>query len=148
MPRVPLATYRALAEFRYQIRRFLHFSEQAARTAGLEPRQHQLLLALKGLPAGEAATIQVIAERLQLRHHSTVELVDRLETRGLVRRRRNPKDRRQVFIDLTVRGEAILRQLSVHHLTELRAIWSALGHAPGLAFARMTQTLRRPRQRR
>jgi DNA-binding MarR family transcriptional regulator len=137
-----------LAEFRYQIRRFLHFSEQAARSAGLEPQQHQLLLAVKGLPPRGAATIQAIAERLQLRHHSTVELVDRLENRGLVRRRRNPKDRRQVFIDLTVRGEAILRQLSVHHITELRAIWSALGHAPGMAFARMTQTLRRPRQRR
>ena len=147
-PGVSLATYRALAEFRYQIRRFLHFSEQAARSAGLEPQQHQLLLALKGLPDAVPATIQTLAERLQLRHHSTVELVDRLVTRGLVRRRRNPSDRREVFIDLTVQGETILRHLSVHHLTELRAIWSAFGHAPGLAFARMTRALgRRPQQR-
>jgi len=146
--RITRATYRALAEFRHQIRRFLHFSEQAARAAGLEPQQHQLLLAVKGLPPGGVATIREIAERLQLRHHSTVELVDRLVHRGLVRRRRNPRDRREVLIDLTGHGEAVLRQLSVHHVAELRAICSTLGQTPELAFARMTRALARPRPRR
>ena len=144
--RINRATYRALAEFRHQIRRFLHFSEQAARAAGLEPQQHQLLLAVKGLPPGDLATIRNIAERLQLRHHSTVELVDRLVRRGLVRRRRNPRDRREVLIGLTRQGEAILRQLSVHHVAELRAICSALGQAPDLPFARMTEALARRRR--
>src|SRR5712692_2945540 len=92
-----LADYEALAELRYQIRRFLHFSEQAARAAGLEPHQHQLLLALKGLPApGEPASIGWLAERLQIQHHSAVELVDRLAERGLASRSRAPSDRRQV----------------------------------------------------
>ncbi len=75
---ISMTDYYALAEIRYQIRRFLHFSEEAAREAGLVPQQHQLLLALKGLPAGRKATISELAERLQLRHHSTVELIDRL----------------------------------------------------------------------
>ena len=73
-----LADYQALAELRYQIRRFVHFSEQASRTAGLEPQQHQLMLALKGLPKGVRPRIGELAERLQIRHHSTVELVNRL----------------------------------------------------------------------
>src|SRR5262245_38534659 len=78
-----LEEYRALAEFRYLVRRFLAFSEAAARAAGLRPQQHQLLLAVKGLPAGMKPTIRVLAERLQLRHHSTVELADRMEEQGL-----------------------------------------------------------------
>jgi len=78
-----LADYEALAELRYQIRRFLHFSEQASRTAGLEPRQHQLLLALKGLPKDTRPRIGELAERLQIQHHSTVELVNRLANGGL-----------------------------------------------------------------
>src|SRR6266481_7179066 len=84
-----MADYQALAEMRYQIRRFLHFSEQAARQAGLVPQQHQLLLALKGLPAGRKATISEVAGRLQLRHHSVVELIDRLVERGLIKRLRD-----------------------------------------------------------
>ena len=84
-----MADYRALAELRFQIRHFLHFSEQAVREAGLVPQQHQLLLALKGLPAGRKATISEVAERLQLRHHSTVELIDRLVGRGLIKRLRD-----------------------------------------------------------
>ncbi|HYX50470.1 MAG TPA: helix-turn-helix domain-containing protein, partial [Ktedonobacteraceae bacterium] len=78
---ISITEYQTLAEFRYQLRRFLRFSEQAARAAGLEPQQHQLLLALKGLPEGRKATIGALAERLQLTHHSTVELVDRLVER-------------------------------------------------------------------
>ncbi|MBX6341903.1 MAG: MarR family transcriptional regulator [Thermomicrobiaceae bacterium] len=113
--------YQRLAEFRYQIRRFLHFSEQAARAAGVEPQQHQALLAIKGMPEGRAATIQDVADRLQVRHHSAVGLIDRLAERGLVERSRSEVDRRQVLVRLTPAGEEILRELSLHHLAELRS---------------------------
>ncbi len=113
--------YRALAEFRYQIRRFLHFSEQAARAAGVEPQHHQLMLALKGMPTGKQTTIRNLAERMRLQHHSTVELVDRLVDRGLVYRSRDEVDQRQVLVYLTAQGEEILRELSIHHRTELRS---------------------------
>lgn len=114
--------YQALAELRYQIRCFLRFSEQAARTAGLEPQQHQLLLALKGLPRGKKATVGALAERLQIQHHSTGELVDRLAARKLIRRYRSRVDRRQVFVRLTTNGERILRDLSLYHLQELQSV--------------------------
>lgn len=112
--------YQALAELRHQIRRFLHFSEQAARAAGLEPRQHQLLLALKGLPKGVRPRIGELAERLQIQHHSTVELVNRLAAGGYVRRRRGGEDRREVLLSLTPKGEKVLQELTLHHKTELR----------------------------
>lgn len=115
-----LADYEALAELRYQIRRFLHFSEQASRTAGLEPRQHQLLLALKGLPKDTRPRIGELAERLQIQHHSTVELVNRLANGGYVRRQRRGEDHREVLISLTPKGEKVLRELSLHHKSELR----------------------------
>ena len=114
--------YQAMAELRYQIRRFLRFSEQAARNAGLEPQQHQLLLALKGLPGGTKPTIGALAERVQLQHHSTVELIDRLAARGLLVRLRSTDDRRQVLIKLTAEGEAILKELSLFHLEELQSV--------------------------
>jgi DNA-binding MarR family transcriptional regulator len=114
--------YQALAEVRYQIRRFLRFSEAAARMAGLEPQQHQLLLAVKGLPEGSRSTIGEVAERLQIQHHSTVELVDRLVKRGFVQRKRDSLDRRQVLLQLTAKGERVLRDLSVHHEDELRTL--------------------------
>lgn len=112
--------YRALAEFRYQIRLFIHFSEQQARLVGLEPQQHQLLLAVKGLPKGRKATIGEVAERLQIQHHSTVELVDRLVERGLVERGRDTEDHRRVIIQLTQRGEELLQQLASSTLAELK----------------------------
>ncbi len=112
--------YRRLAEFRYRIRRFQRFSDQAARDAGLEPQHHQLLLAIRGLPAGRPAAIGELAERLQLRHHSTVGLVNRLERNGLVLRRHDSDDRRRVLVLLTPRGAAMLHELSRHHLAELR----------------------------
>ncbi|HYM06132.1 MAG TPA: helix-turn-helix domain-containing protein [Terriglobales bacterium] len=121
-----LSDYRALAELRYQIRRFLHFSEQAARKMRLEPQQHQLMLALKGLPDGLHPTIGTLAERLQLQHHSTVELVNRLSARGLVRRSRAGDDRRQVLLGLTAKGEKVLRELSMGHKAELRTQGPAL----------------------
>ena len=120
--RISLHDYRALAEFRYQLRRFLSFSNEAARAAGLEPRQHQLLLAVKGMPGGVEATVGTIAERLQTQHHSTVELVDRMEDRGLVRRVRSAGDRRRVLVSLTARGEALLARLSGVHQAEVRSI--------------------------
>jgi DNA-binding MarR family transcriptional regulator len=118
--------YKALGEFRYQIRRFLHFSEQAARAAGLEPQQHQLLLSIKGLPLGRKATVGVVAERMQLAHHSTVELIDRLEERGFVQRRRDNEDRRHVLLQITPAGEEILAELSLHHFDELGSVGPTL----------------------
>jgi len=121
------ADYRALAEFRYQIRRFLRFSEQAARRAGLEPAQHQLLLAVKA-SVGEPA-VGELAERLQLRHHSAVGLIDRMSECGLVRRSRAEGDRRQVRIRLTAKGQAVLRKLSLEHRAELGGAGRALAEA-------------------
>src|SRR5579864_1007702 len=87
--------YRALAEFRYQLRRFLRFSEESAGNAGLEPQHHQLLLAIKGMPAGEPATVKALAEPVQLRQNSVVELIDRCVLRGLVEREQMSYDRRE-----------------------------------------------------
>jgi DNA-binding MarR family transcriptional regulator len=112
--------YKSLAELRHQIRRFLHFSEQAARNMRLEPRQHQLLLAIKGLPDGVRPRIGEFAERLQIQHHSAVELVNRLSRGGYVRRLAGPEDRREVLVTLTAKGEQVLRALSVEHREELR----------------------------
>jgi len=112
--------YRALAEFRYQIRKFLAFSEEAARENGLNGQQHQLLLALKGLDPEVSPTIGVLAERMQLRHHTTVELVDRLCDRGFIRREAGTTDRRQVHPRITASGEKLLRRLTAIHRKELR----------------------------
>ncbi|MGC1829251.1 MAG: MarR family transcriptional regulator [Candidatus Acidiferrales bacterium] len=112
--------YRALADFRYEIRRYLNFSARAARAAGLEPQQHQALLAIKGLARGSKATVGWLAGRLGIRHHSAVELGDRLEARGFVRRSRGEADRREVLLQLTRAGERLLRELSVPHRRELR----------------------------
>ena len=109
-----------MAELRYQIRRFLRFSETAARQAGIEPQQHQLMLAVRGLPDDLKPTIGVLAERMQLQHHSTVELIDRLVDRGFLCRLRSTGDRRQVLIKLTHDGEKVLQSLSLHHLEELQ----------------------------
>lgn len=112
--------YRALAEFRYQLRRFLRFSEEVSRTVGLVPQQHQLLLALKGLPADRTPTVGELAERLQIQHHSTVELIDRMVERDLLERTRDGADQRRVIIRLTQHGEDVLRDLSLLHQEELR----------------------------
>ena len=121
--------YRALAEFRYRIRVFLNGSEQAARAAGLEPQQYVLLLAVRGLPLGREASIRELAQRMQLRHHSVVELVDRLESRLLLRRERSRVDRRQVLVHLTPRGERIILRLAKQRLAELRTAAPALVRA-------------------
>ena len=112
--------YEALAEFRYQIRKFLTFSQEAAREAGIDPQQHQLLLAIRGLPEEVKPSIRTLAERLQIRHHSAVELIDRSVAHRLVQRQRDGTDRRQVTIHLTPKGDRLLSELSIHHRDELR----------------------------
>jgi DNA-binding MarR family transcriptional regulator len=129
MKDLSLEEYRSLAEFRYQIRRFLGFSEEQVRAAGMEPQQHQLLLAVKGLPDGVTATIGELAERLQLKHHSTVELVNRLEKLGYVARAASREDRRQVIVHLTHSGANILRKLSLAHHQELEIAGPRLSKA-------------------
>ena len=124
--RLPDSDYQSLAEFRYQIRLFLRFSEEAARRAGVEPQQHQLMLAIKGKPPGEEARIAYLAERLQIQHHSAVELVTRLENKGLITRKRSSRDRREVFVKLTPRGERVLAELTLHTSAELRSAAPAL----------------------
>ncbi|GHO59465.1 MarR family winged helix-turn-helix transcriptional regulator [Ktedonobacter robiniae] len=114
-----LSDYRELAEFRYQIRRYIHFSEQMARSVGLEPQQHQLLLAIKGLPQQQKPTIGYLAERLQIQHHSTVELVNRLVEREYVERKRDTVDQRRVLVQLTHKGEDVLQRLAATMLAEL-----------------------------
>lgn len=110
--------YELLAAFRYTLRKFLRFSEEAARTLGLEPQQHQALLAVKGFPGRERITISELAERLQIRHHSAVGLVNRLVDLDLLVRQ-GATDRRQVYIALTPHGEAVLEQLTTVHKAEL-----------------------------
>jgi DNA-binding MarR family transcriptional regulator len=136
--------YSALADFRYEIRRFLNFSEGAARAAGIEPQQHQVLLAIKGGLPGFETTVGVLAKRLQIRHHSAVELSRRLEANGWVQRSRNGADRREVQLRLTSRGEKLLAKLSLSHRDELRTAEPRLIRALQLAVARR----KRPRRRR
>lgn len=114
--------YEVLAEFRYLLMRFAAFSEQAAHAAGLAPRQHQALLAIKGYPGGGEVTIGNLAARLGIRHHSTVGLVDRLVSRGYLVRRADPKDRRRTLLALTASGEQALARLSAAHRQELRRV--------------------------
>ena len=121
-----LTDYQALAEFRYQLRRFLRFSEEAVREAGLEPQHHQLMLAVKGKPDMGGPRIVYLAERLQIQHHSAVELVDRLARKGLITRSRSDADRREVHVQLTARGEKVLGELALHTRAELRSAAPAL----------------------
>lgn len=121
-PRVTVADYRALAAFRYELRCFLAFSEQAARGAGIEPQQHQLLLAIGGLPAGARPNIRTLADRLCVQHHTAVALVDKLQKRKLVRRERSAEDRREVLVTLTSDGTRLLRELSRLHRQRLQNV--------------------------
>ena len=124
--KLTLSDYQALAEFRYQIRKFLHFSEQAVLAAGLERGQYQLLLAIKGMPPGVRPRIRELAARMQIRHHSAVELINRLESRAYVRRRRSPHDHREVLLALTPLGQRTLAELALHHHNQLRSAGPAL----------------------
>lgn len=126
------ADYQAIATFRAVLRQFLHFSEEAARAAGISPQQHQLLLAIRGYSGeGDAPTIGDLAQALQIRHHSCVGLVDRLEAAGLVSRSTGEPDARKVFVRLTAQGEAVLAGLTSAHRREhreLSAVLDALQH--------------------
>lgn len=119
---VTQAEYEALANFRYALRQFLRFSEEAAQRVGLTPQQHQALLAIKGFPERDKITVGALAERLQIRHHSAVGLVDRLVAQELVLREPDTNDRRQVYIMLTERGSDLLAQLTSAHRAELQRI--------------------------
>jgi len=129
--RITDGEYHALAQLRYLIRRFLQEGDATAREAGLEPQQYLLLLAIRGLEAGQEASIRTLAERLSLRHHSTVELVDRLEAHGLVKRTRGKEDRRQVLVSLQPRGEKLLERVVAQRIVELRSHGHALVAAIG-----------------
>ena len=121
--------YRALAEFRYCLRRFLRFSEEAITRAGIQPQQYLLMLAIKGLPPGMSPNIRTLAERTQVEHHSMVELVNRAVARNLVVRTPDSRDRRSVLVALSPEGEKLLKNLARQHRDKLRE------GAPGLARA-------------
>lgn len=133
--------YRTLALLRYHVRRFLRAREVAARAAGVAPQHHLLLLQVKGLEGERPATVGALAERLQLRHHTVVELVDRLTKRGMVARRRVPSDRRHVIVELRPAGRRVLEQLARYSLDELRAEGPAL-------VATLARLIGRPNSRR
>lgn len=135
--------YRALAELRYRIRRFVREGDAVASAAGLEPQQYLLLLMIRGIPEGQEATVSTLADRLALRHHSVVELIDRLEAHGYVRRNRSRDDRRSVLVSLLPRGEKMLEQVAQHRISELRATGTALVEA----ISSLLQNGHRPRSR-
>jgi DNA-binding MarR family transcriptional regulator len=125
LPKLPNET-QLLAQFRYEIRRFLLFSEQAATAAGLQPQQHQLLLQIAGAADGTLVTLSHLAHVLGLRHHTVVELSKRCELAGLVRRTHDLRDRRCVVLELTDQGQAALDQLSEAHARQLRELAPSL----------------------
>ena len=133
----------AVEEFRYRIRRFLEFSRRAARAAGLAPQQHQMLLVLAAGPAGSEPHIRLLAERLFLRHNSAVELLNRLERRGLAAREARSGDRRRVAVRITPHGRRVLQRLTRHHLAELRSTGPELVRA----LERITASARRSHKR-
>jgi DNA-binding MarR family transcriptional regulator len=119
---VKKSDFEALSEFRYQLRRFLRFSEDAAQAEGITPLQYQLLLQIKGFPGRSWAHVSELAERLQAKHHGTVALISRCEGGGLVERRPDPDDKRQVQVHLTEEGERRLTRLAEQHRNELRSL--------------------------
>jgi DNA-binding MarR family transcriptional regulator len=138
--KVSQAEYRALAELRFRIRRFVQEGDAAARAAGLEPQQYLLLLAIRGFQNGQEGSIRALADRLSLQHHSTVELIDRMERHGYVRRTRSKQDRRQVLVSLEPHGERLLAQVAAKRIIELRSHGTALVAAiSGLLGSRSTQ---------
>jgi DNA-binding MarR family transcriptional regulator len=120
MKKLTVSDYQALSEFRYEIRKFMHFSELALHAAGLERGQYQLMLTVKGMPEGVRPRIRELADRMMIQHHSTVELINRLETGGYVRRESAQDDRREVLLALTAKGEKVLAELALHHHEELQ----------------------------
>jgi DNA-binding MarR family transcriptional regulator len=125
------ADYQALANFRYALRQFLEFSASAAKSVGLTPQQHQALLSIIGAPEGQPITVGFLAERMLLKHHSTVELVDRLVELDLLSRNPDAADRRKVLLGLTPKGRRLLTKLSTAHIEELRRIRPAFADLLG-----------------
>jgi len=126
---VTTAEYQALAELRYRIRKFVREGDAVATAFGLEPQQYLLLLMIRGIPEGQEATVRTLAERLALKHHSVVELIDRLEAHGYVRRNRSREDRRSVLVSLLPRGEKMLELVAQHRVSELRSTGASLVNA-------------------
>lgn len=120
-----LQQYRALADFRYELRRFLRYSEQVTRRHGLTPLQYQLLLQIKGFPGRQKVTVGELAERLQAKHHGVVALATRCENLGLIERRACEEDRRLVYLRLTSKGSRALERLARLHRDELRSLGGA-----------------------
>ncbi len=133
------SNYRSLAEFRYQIRLFMADSDETARSAGLEPEQFQLLLAVRGMPQGSSATIQRLASRLLVRHNTAVERIDRLARMGLLRRSHSSKDHRVVFVELSARGKRIVEKLAHKRVQDLRRY----GHELIAALAKVISSRRK-----
>lgn len=121
-----LRQYRALASFRYELRRFLRYSETITRQHGMTPLQYQLMLQVKGYPGRQPASVSELAERLQAKHHGVVALVTRCAKAGLVTRRANAQDRRTVMVTLTAQGERALERLARLHRNELLAMQGRL----------------------
>ena len=122
MSGVTKAQYEVIAEFRYQLRCFLRYSEEQAAAAGVRPQQYALMLQTQAMPDRDWATVGELAERLQAQHHGVVALVDRCTTAGWVRRRPGRNDRRQVEVHLTAKGHRVLQQLVVNHREQLLAL--------------------------
>jgi len=119
---LPKDLYVFLSEFRYQLRKFINFSESAAKDLGITPQQHQLLLTIIGFPEKDSATPREISERLMITHHACVELIDRSEKQGLVHRKPNPEDRRSVLVELSNLGMEKMEKLSEIHMEEIKRI--------------------------
>ena len=145
--RITDGEYRALSQLRYLIRRFLQEGDSTARLAGLEPQQYLLLLVIRGLEPGQEASIRTIAERLALRHHSTVELIDRMEAHGFVKRTRGREDRRQVLVSLQPRGEKLLEKVVAQRIVELRSHGHALVESIGKLLEARPMAARKKRRK-
>jgi DNA-binding MarR family transcriptional regulator len=143
--KIVTADYQALAELRYRILHFLSEGNTTASQLGLEPQHYFLLLALRGLPNRAQATIRTLADRMALKHNTTVELIDRLETHGYVRRKQSPVDRRCVLVQLLRRGEKLLEQVVRRRITELRGGGTTLVNAIDAVLGRKRQSHRRKR---
>ena len=128
--RRPRTLIRNLAWFRYNLRKFIRFSERAARQCGVTPQQHQLMLGVAGYTGRGWATISELAEFLQERHNAVVGLVDRAARRGLVRKKRGASDRRFVMVSLTRQGERILAKVTEMHKEEVERVRGALWGMP------------------
>ena len=145
--RITDGEYHALSQLRYLIRRFLQEGDSTARLAGLEPQQYLLLLVIRGQEPGQEASIRTIAERLALRHHSTVELIDRMEAHGFVKRTRGREDRRQVLVSLQPRGEKLLEKVVAQRIVELRSHGHALVESIGKLLEARPMAARKKRRK-